>query len=73
MQADIERMQSDMESEKGTRKRRNEGFDREDKELQDQINELKEWKSNIQGRMAIAVFVWGVLQALIIWLITKNK
>lgn len=72
LEGQIGRFISDIESEKATRKRRNEGFDTDNKELRKEINDLKEWKSNIQGRMAIAAIVWAFVQAIIIWLITKK-
>lgn len=68
----MKRLVADAESEKETRKRRNDSLDRENKELRSEINELKIWKSNMQGRFAIVAIIWVFVQAIIIWLVTKK-
>lgn len=68
----IDRLVADAESEKATRKRRNDSFDQQLKEQREEIAELKEWKSNIQGRMIVAGIIWAFLQALVIMYLSKK-
>lgn len=69
----MKRLVSDAESEKDTRKRRNDSLDRENKELRNEISKLKEWKSNLQGRFAMAAIIWVFIQAVIIWFLSNKK
>lgn len=66
----IERLVSDAESEKDTRRRRNESFDRELHDLRQEVYKLKEWKSNMQGRLLVTITVasgvWGVIVAVLL-------
>lgn len=64
----VDRLVSDIESEKETRKRRNDQFD-------NRLRNVEEWKNNLQGRLLITGIISGgimsIIVGLIIWLITK--
>lgn len=65
----LERIISDIESEKDTRKRRNSGFDK-------RLRDIEEWKNNLQGKLMAGVIlggmIWSIISALIILAITKK-
>jgi len=68
----IERLVSDAESEKETRKRRNDSFDRQIKDLNDRVNNLKEREMMLSGKLVAAALLWGFVVALIVFLATKK-
>lgn len=65
----LERIISDIESEKEVRKRRNDEIDK-------RLRLLEEWKANLQGRLTVTLVIAGGIWGLIILAITfiiKNK
>lgn len=65
----LDRIISDIESEKEVRKRRNDEIDK-------RLRQIEEWKANIQGRITVTLVVGGAIWGLIILVVTfiiKNK
>lgn len=65
----VDRLLSDIESEKESRKRRNDDFDK-------RIRTLEDWKSETKGKVSIVnVIVMAIISLaiyIILWLITKK-
>lgn len=69
MTSQLERIISDIESEKDVRKRITE-------DLIKRLRDIEDWKSNLQGRITVSLVVGGAIWAIIILVITfiiKNK
>lgn len=64
MEGQLERLVSDYESEKETRRRKNEKVD-------DRIKVLEDWKNEIHGRIVVTVAIAGLLWAAVIAVIVK--
>lgn len=65
----VGRLLSDAQSEKDTRKRRNDGFDMHLEKVRDDISFIKEWISKVEGIMLVLKVIIGILSAVIIALI----
>lgn len=59
LQFQMERFVADQESEKEVRRRRNDEIDK-------QIRELQEWKTDLHGRLVVTLTIGGALWALIV-------